>query len=96
MRPQSGHIHFPALHRQTESTKCGKCGAFGLAVENIRKKSNLKRTRKMEAAAKQTFTFSGASPSDGEHEVRQMRSIWSGGGKYPESPLRLSLRGLFG
>ncbi|MDO4765500.1 MAG: hypothetical protein Q4A29_05530 [Eubacteriales bacterium] len=41
----------------------------------------MKCVRKMEAAAKQTFTFSGASPSDGEHEVRQMRSIWSGGGK---------------
>ena len=30
MRPRSGQIHFAVLHRQRESTKCGKCETFGL------------------------------------------------------------------
>ena len=34
----------------------------------------------MNATAKQAYSFCGASPADREHEVRQMRSIWSGGG----------------
>lgn len=40
--------------------------------------NNWKCTRKTGAAAKQTFPD---SPSGGEHEERQMRSIWSGGYK---------------
>ena len=38
--------------------------------------NNWKCTRKTGAAAKQTFPD---SPSGGEHEERQMRSIWSAG-----------------
>ena len=33
----------------------------------------------MNATAKRAYSFCGASPPEGEHEVRQMRSIWSGG-----------------
>ena len=33
----------------------------------------------MNAAAKRAYSFCGASLADGEHEVRQMRSIWSAG-----------------
>ena len=33
----------------------------------------------MNATAKRAYSFCGASPADREHEVRQMRSIWSAG-----------------
>ncbi|AVM68280.1 hypothetical protein C3V36_02820 [Lachnospiraceae bacterium oral taxon 500] len=39
----------------------------------------------MNATAKRAYSFCGASPADREHEVRQMRSIWSAGEKQPIS-----------
>ena len=33
----------------------------------------------MNATAQRAYSFCGASPADKEHEVRQMRSIWSDG-----------------
>ena len=71
MRLRSRHIHFAALHRQMESTKCGKCEAFGLAVEHGGIEKKWERRSINECDCEAGIFILRRFTERREHEVRQ-------------------------